>query len=50
VPGQTGGADSSRVSVSVSLDGKQLRLEPGQAVIAHGPDRNLSVAELQKRT
>ena len=30
--------------VSVHLDGNQLRLEPGQAVIAHGPDRDLTVA------
>jgi hypothetical protein len=30
--------------VEVSLDGKQLRLEPGQTVIAHGVDRDLSVA------
>ena len=29
--------------VEVSLDGKQLRLEPGQTVIAHGVDRDLSV-------
>ena len=31
--------------VSVQLDGMQLRLEPGQAVIPHGPDRNLTVGE-----
>ena len=31
--------------VSVQLDGTQLRLEPGQAVIPHGPDRNLTVGE-----
>ena len=31
--------------VSVELDGKQLRLEPGQTVIPHGPDRELTVAE-----
>jgi uncharacterized protein (DUF427 family) len=35
--------------VSVSLDGAQLRLEPGQAVIPHGPDRELSVAEVTPR-
>jgi uncharacterized protein (DUF427 family) len=29
--------------VSVQLDGTQLRLEPGQAVIPHGPDRDLTV-------
>jgi hypothetical protein len=31
--------------VSVQFDGKQLRLEPGQSVIPHGPDRDLTVAE-----
>jgi uncharacterized protein (DUF427 family) len=31
--------------VSVLLDGKQLQLEPGQTVIDHGPDRDLTVAE-----
>jgi uncharacterized protein (DUF427 family) len=31
--------------VSVSLDGKQLRLEPGQTVIPHGPDRELDIDE-----
>ena len=31
--------------VSVQLDGIQLRLEPGQTVIPHGPDRDLDVAE-----
>jgi uncharacterized protein (DUF427 family) len=31
--------------VEVSLDGKQLRLEPGQTVIAHGVDRDLSLEE-----
>jgi len=31
--------------VSVQLDGKQLRLAPGQTVIPHGPDRGLTVAE-----
>jgi uncharacterized protein (DUF427 family) len=29
--------------VSVQLDGAQLRLEPGQTVIPHGPDRDLDV-------
>jgi uncharacterized protein (DUF427 family) len=33
--------------VSVHLDGTQLRLEPGQTVVPHGPDRNLDVAELE---
>jgi uncharacterized protein (DUF427 family) len=32
--------------VSVQLDGVQLRLEPGQAVVPHGPDRDLDVAEV----
>jgi uncharacterized protein (DUF427 family) len=31
--------------VSVQLDGIQLRLEPGQTVIPHGPDRDLDVGE-----
>jgi uncharacterized protein (DUF427 family) len=33
--------------VSVYLDGVQLHLEPGQAVIPHGPDRELSVSEVR---
>jgi uncharacterized protein (DUF427 family) len=32
--------------VSVYLDGTQLRLEPGQTVVPHGPDRNLDLAEV----
>ena len=32
--------------VSVQLDGTQLRLEPGQAVMPHGPDRGLTVSEM----
>ena len=35
--------------VSVRLDGKLLRLEPGQAVIPHGPDRELTIAEASRR-
>lgn len=35
--------------VSVHLDGKNLQLEPGQAVIPHGPDRELSVVEAHPR-
>jgi uncharacterized protein (DUF427 family) len=35
--------------VSVQLDGEQLQLEPGQTVIPHGPDRELTVAEAQPR-
>ena len=35
--------------VSVQLDGAQLRLEPGQTVIPHGPDRGLTVDEALHR-
>ena len=35
--------------VSVQVDGIQLRLEPGQAVLSHGPDRNLTVGEALPR-
>ena len=35
--------------VSVQLDGSQLHLEPGQSVIPHGPDRNLTVGEALPR-
>jgi uncharacterized protein (DUF427 family) len=35
--------------VSVHLDGVRLHLEPGQAVIPHGPDRELTVAEATPR-
>jgi len=35
--------------VSVLLDGKQLHLEPGQTVIPHGPDRELTVAEMHAK-
>lgn len=35
--------------VSVHLDGTQFHLEPGQAVIPHGPDRNLTVTEAHER-
>src|SRR5262249_13597240 len=35
--------------VSVSVDGTQLHLEPGQTVIPHGPDREISVAEAVPR-
>ena len=34
--------------VTVHLDGTQLRLEPGQTVVPHGPDRNLDLAELDR--
>jgi uncharacterized protein (DUF427 family) len=32
--------------VEVTIDGRKLEAVPGQAVIAHGPDRNLSVDEV----
>jgi uncharacterized protein (DUF427 family) len=35
--------------VTVHLDGTQLRLEPGQTVVPHGPDRNLDLAEADRR-
>jgi uncharacterized protein (DUF427 family) len=35
--------------VSVTLDGSHLHLEPGQTVIPHGPDRELTVAEMSTR-
>jgi hypothetical protein len=35
--------------VSVQLDGKQVHLEPGQRVIPHGPDRELTVSEVLPR-
>jgi uncharacterized protein (DUF427 family) len=34
--------------VTVLLNGVQLRLEPGQAVVPHGPDRELSVDEFSR--
>jgi uncharacterized protein (DUF427 family) len=35
--------------VEVTLDGERLELEPGQTVVAHGPDRNLSLDEASVR-
>jgi uncharacterized protein (DUF427 family) len=35
--------------IDVFLDGKKLILEPGQAVLAHGPDRGLDPDELVER-
>jgi hypothetical protein len=35
--------------VSVHLDGKELHLEPGQTVVPHGPDRDLTVDEAEAR-
>lgn len=32
------------------LDGTRLRLEPGQTVIPHGADRDLSTGEITPRT
>jgi hypothetical protein len=31
--------------VEVTLDGDRLELEPGQTVVSHGADRNLSIDE-----
>jgi uncharacterized protein (DUF427 family) len=36
-------------TVSVQIDGMPIRLEPGQTVIPHGPDRELTVAEVLPR-
>jgi len=36
--------------VTVHLDGTQLRLELGQSVVPHGPDRNLDLAEVDRAT
>jgi uncharacterized protein (DUF427 family) len=33
--------------VIVELDGRQLHLEPGQTVVSHGVDRDLTVSEVQ---
>ena len=33
--------------VIVELDGRQLELEPGQNVVSHGIDRDLSVSEVK---
>lgn len=35
--------------VSVQLDGVRLHLAPGQAVVPHGPDRDLAAAEVLPR-
>jgi uncharacterized protein (DUF427 family) len=32
--------------VTITIDGEKLEPAPGQAVVAHGPDRNLSVDEI----
>jgi hypothetical protein len=32
--------------ITAELDGKQLHLEPGQTVISHGVDRDLTLDEL----
>jgi uncharacterized protein (DUF427 family) len=32
--------------VAVDLDGTRLRLEPGQTVVPHGPDRDLTIGEM----
>jgi len=35
--------------VTVQIDGRPIHLEPGQTVIPHGPDRNLTVGEAVRR-
>jgi uncharacterized protein (DUF427 family) len=35
--------------VEVSVDGARLRLEPGQSVVPHGPDRDLTTDEMHPR-
>ena len=35
--------------VEVTLDGTRLRLEPGQSVVPHGPDRDLTADEVHPR-
>jgi uncharacterized protein (DUF427 family) len=35
--------------VEVTLDGTRLRQEPGQSVVPHGPDRDLTTDEVQQR-
>ena len=35
--------------VSVQIDGVQIHLEPGQSVVPHGPDRDLTVEEALPR-
>ena len=34
--------------VTVTIDGEQLQLEPGQHVVPHGPDRGLDVDEVRR--
>jgi uncharacterized protein (DUF427 family) len=34
--------------VEVTLDGRRLELEPGQTVVSHGVDRNLSIDEAER--
>jgi len=35
--------------VEVDLDGTRMRLEPGQTVIPHGADRDLTTDEARKK-
>jgi hypothetical protein len=35
--------------VEVTLGGTRLRLEPGQSVVPHGPDRDLTTDEVRPR-
>jgi hypothetical protein len=43
-PGATGRSEAD--IVSVQLNGIPLRLEPGQSVIAHRPNRDLTVGQV----
>ena len=33
----------------MTLDGRRLELEPGQTVVSHGVDRNLSIDEAERQ-
>ena len=35
--------------IEVNLDGARLRLEPGQSVVPHGADRDLSLDEIARQ-
>jgi DNA-binding transcriptional LysR family regulator len=37
---------SHQIAFVVELDGARLRLEPGQSVVPHGPDRDLTTEEI----
>jgi len=46
----SGGISFEPNLVDVTLDGAKLRLEPGQAVIPHGVDRDLTTGEIAPRS